>query len=80
MDDEISAIKTLRQLKKGQHAHVIRFLGVTSDCLHKMMALGLIPGEKIEVLQTFPTYVLRLGHTQLAVDRVLAQGVEVETG
>lgn len=43
-----------------------------------MMALGVVPGEKVEVLQTFPTYVLRLGHTQLALDRLLAQAVEVE--
>jgi Fe2+ transport system protein FeoA len=69
---------TLRHLKKGQYGYVVRILGVTPGSLHKMMALGLLPGERIEVLQTFPAYVLRLGHTQLALDRALAQTVEVE--
>lgn len=72
------SIRTLRQLRKGQYGYVVRFLGTTPGCIHKMMALGVVPGEKVEVLQTFPTYVLRLGHTQLALDRLLAQAVEVE--
>lgn len=78
MKTKFSAVKSLRQLKKGQSGYVVRFLTITPACMHKMMALGLMPGEKIEVLQTFPTYVLRLGHTHLALDRVLAQGLEVE--
>lgn len=72
------AIKSLRQLGVGHAAYVVRFRDITAGCMHKMMALGLLPGERIEVLQTFPTYVVRLGHTRLALDRVLAQGVEVE--
>lgn len=70
--------KILRQLRKGQSGYVVRFVGVTPERMHKMMVLGLVPGEEIEVLQTFPTYVLRLGNTKLALDRILAQGVEVE--
>ena len=74
----LSRAITVRQLKKGQSAYIVRFAGVTSSSMHKMMALGLTPGDRLEVLQTYPTYVLRLGHTQLALDRRLAQGIEVE--
>lgn len=69
---------TVRQLKKGQSACIVRFAGITPAGMHKMMALGLTPGDRLEVLQTYPTYVLRFGHTQLALDRRLAQGIEVE--
>lgn len=72
-------VKTVGQLKKGQSAYVVRFVGISPASMHKMMALGLMPGEKLEVLQTYPTYVLRLGHLQLALDRMLARGIEVET-
>lgn len=78
MIEKNSPAKSLRQLTKGQTGYVVRFLNVTPECMHKMMVLGLVPGEEIEVLQTFPTYVLRLGNTKLALDRILAQGVEVD--
>jgi len=74
----LSGAITVRQLKKGQSAYIVRFAAVTPSSMHKMMALGLTPGERLEVLQTYPTYVIRLGHTQLALDRRLAQGIEVE--
>jgi ferrous iron transport protein A len=43
-----------------------------------VMALGVLPGEQMEVLQTFPAYVIKVGHTQLALDKHLAQIVEGE--
>ena len=42
------------------------------DVVRKLMALGLIPGAPIRLIQTFPGIVLQTGHTQLAVDKALA--------
>jgi Fe2+ transport system protein FeoA len=75
---ENAARGTLRELKAGQKGKVVGLLGANPTHLQKMMALGVLPGEKVEVLQTFPTYVIRVGYTQMALDRSLAAIVEVE--
>lgn len=73
-------VKTLREMKRGQWGYIVQFQLTHPSYLHKMLALGVIPGERMEVLQTFPAYVIQIGHTQMALDRCLAQMVEVEIG
>jgi DtxR family Mn-dependent transcriptional regulator len=46
----------------------------------QMASLGLFPGQGIEVLQTSPTYVLRVGGTTLALDTELAGCIRVRYG
>lgn len=43
----------------------------------KLAALGLLPGEEVVLEQAFPAYVLRVGYTELALDRTLARHVRV---
>jgi Fe2+ transport system protein FeoA len=70
--------RTLREMKSGQRGRIVSFHADDPSYLHKVMALGVLPGEQMEVLQTFPAYVIKVGHTQLALDKHLAQIVEVE--
>lgn len=46
----------------------------TSDdtILHKLAVFGILPGAECRILQTRPAFVLQVGHTQLAVDRMIA--------
>jgi Fe2+ transport system protein FeoA len=44
----------------------------------QLMAYGLLPGEKICVLQHYPVTVIQIAHTELALDAELAGAVEVE--
>ncbi|MCD6351843.1 MAG: metal-dependent transcriptional regulator [Armatimonadetes bacterium] len=43
----------------------------------QLTALGLFPGEDIEVLQTSPAFVVRIGGTTLAVDEDVASSIRV---
>lgn len=45
--------------------------------LHKLMAMGALPGLRVAVVQKFPSYVFRVGQSQFAVDRELAEGIYV---
>jgi len=45
--------------------------------LHKLMAMGVLPGMGLKMIQTFPSYVFQVGQTQYAVDRALADCVYV---
>lgn len=45
----------------------------------KLASLGVLPGVRVELLQRWPTYVFRAGHTQLATDTDLARRIRVRT-
>lgn len=44
----------------------------------KLLALGVMPGVHVKVIQRFPAYVLQIGFTQIAIDHHLARAVRVE--
>jgi len=70
----------LGKMKPGQQGQIIRLCYIDTGFLHKLMALGVVPGERVVLLQTFPTFVVRIGYTQIAMDRLLAESVEVDIG
>lgn len=43
--------------------------------LRKLAVFGVLPGVELEVLQVRPTYVLRIGHTELALDKDIANNI-----
>lgn len=45
--------------------------------LHKLTALGLLPGVRVRLLRRFPCYLIELGHMQIALDRELASAIVV---
>ncbi|HAJ57069.1 MAG TPA: DtxR family iron (metal) dependent repressor [Candidatus Omnitrophica bacterium] len=45
--------------------------------LQKIMAMGVLPGMSISLIQKFPSYVFQVGHSQFAIDRELASAIYV---
>ena len=41
------------------------------------MTLGILPGVEVEMLQRLPSFVFRIGHSQMAVDREMAEGIYI---
>lgn len=74
MFDSISIVN-LRVKKK---VYVVRLLPVDEGQLRKLTAFGILPGMEIEILQTYPTYVLRVGYTQIALDYEIAKNIIVK--
>lgn len=67
----------LSELGEGARA-VISCLEAPGDRAgRKLAALGMLPGEDVVLEQTFPAYVVRVGYTELALDRELAAHVRV---
>ena len=75
MFEPISIVK-LRGEKK---IRVVRLLPADEGQLRKLTAFGILPGAEIEILQTYPTYVLRVGYTQIALDHEIAKNIIVMT-
>ena len=45
--------------------------------VQKMMAMGILPGATLKLIQCFPSYVFQVGYSQFAVDRPLAEVIHV---
>lgn len=45
--------------------------------MQKLLSIGAIPGVHITLIQKFPSYVFKIGHSQFAVDKELAQKIYV---
>jgi len=73
MFEPISIVK----LQAREKVRVVRLLPVEEGQLRKLTAFGILPGMEIEILQTYPAYVLRVGYTQIALDYDIAKNIMV---
>lgn len=46
--------------------------------LQKIMAMGVLPGMAITLIQKFPSYVFQVGQSQFAIDKELASCIHVK--
>jgi Fe2+ transport system protein FeoA len=72
-------IMTLADLQPGQSAKVVglKDRSLQNQKVRKYLAMGLVPGVEITLVQRFPAYVFEMGYSQFAIDRELASEVLV---
>lgn len=70
---------TLAALKPGAETEIIAVRPHNERVLHKLTALGLLPGVRVRLLRRFPCYLIELGHVQIALDRELASAIVVRS-
>lgn len=63
--------------KLAHEVFVVRLLPVENEKLRKLTTFGILPGVKIKILQNYPTYVLGVGHTEVALDYEIAKNIIV---
>jgi DtxR family transcriptional regulator, Mn-dependent transcriptional regulator len=73
-----SIIMPLSRLKPGENARVVYVLTRQHPQLHKLMSFGIVPGARIKVHQTFPSFVIQIGETQIALEKDIADGIHVK--
>ncbi len=66
---------TLAEIPPGRHALVERFLDPSH--VRKFLSLGVLPGTTLTVLKQSPAVVVRVGYSEFAFDKALAQTVLV---
>lgn len=67
----------LSQLKFGQTGKIAYIQGVAQRNLQSLSAMGILPGVKISVKQTFPSCLFQIGNSEFAVDKDIAQAIFV---
>ncbi|HEY3285211.1 MAG TPA: FeoA family protein [Armatimonadota bacterium] len=68
---------SLAELRTGASAQVMSLAAAAPRERGKLMSLGVMPGATVELLQRFPSYIIAIGHTQLALDRETAELIQV---
>jgi Fe2+ transport system protein FeoA len=71
------AAGTLSDGVTGAHGVVTHLHARNQREVHKLMALGVLPGVSIRLLRRFPAYVFQVGYSQFTIDRELAQTISV---
>ncbi|HEY3490525.1 MAG TPA: FeoA family protein [Candidatus Deferrimicrobiaceae bacterium] len=70
--------RPLTELLPGERGTVADLHAEKGDgTLPKLLALGILPGCRVEMVQRFPSYLFRIGHTQVAVDGRIARAIRV---
>jgi Fe2+ transport system protein FeoA len=68
---------SIRELKPGQSAVVTELRFTDCDRLDQLCTYGLAPGCSVQLEQTQPVVILRVGGTTLSVDYEVADGILV---
>ena len=70
--------RPLSSLEPGATGVVVKVLRDRADRADRLAALGVTPGARIHVLQTFPGIVFQCDETELAVERTVARSILVD--
>lgn len=77
-EDTISSIVlSLDKLGAGHNARVIYLLTREHPEMHRLMQFGIVPGAILRVHQVYPTYVIQIGQTQVAMESKIAKNIFV---
>lgn len=70
----ISALSELDVHQKGKVAYIYT---KDNSILQKVIAMGILPGMAISLIQKYPSYVFQVGQSQFAVDKEIASVIYV---
>lgn len=65
----------LTEFKANEEGEIAFIQTEDSKKMQKLMAMGVLPGNRIMVLQTFPSYIFRIGFSEFAIDSYMAREI-----
>lgn len=72
-----TGVVTLTELKPGESGEIAYILTEDSKKMQKLMAMGVLPGNSINLMQSFPSYIFRVGYSEFAIDTAMAREIFV---
>lgn len=67
----------LTELKSGDAGEIAYIQTDDDKKMQKLMAMGVLPGNRIRLIQTFPSYIFRVGYSEFAIDTNMAREIFV---
>ncbi len=77
-DKTLEPIRPVSDMQPGQSGKVVAINSVNHTRIERLHVLGLITNAIITLEQKRPTYVLRVGFTELSIDREIASNIMVD--
>ena len=74
--EQCERLRTVSELTPGETSEVVS-LGTHAARRGTLSAFGLVPGSEVTVVQQRPACVVKIGETELALDREIAQEILV---
>ncbi|MEI7904915.1 MAG: metal-dependent transcriptional regulator [Candidatus Firestonebacteria bacterium] len=74
---EVRVVAGLNELRLGEKGKIAYIQASSQGNLNKMMAMGVLPGNPITLIQSFPSYLFKVGNSQFAVDGSIAKEIFV---
>jgi Fe2+ transport system protein FeoA len=69
---------TLDHMQAGERAELIQLTCMSNARRNTLTVFGLTPGTEITLLQRKPSFVIRVGETELGLDHEIAEGIYVK--
>lgn len=67
----------LTELRANEEGEIAYIQTEDDKKMQKLMAMGVLPGNRIVLLQTFPSYIFRVGFSEFAIDTGMAREIFV---
>lgn len=67
----------LTEFKSGQEGEIAYIQTDDNKKMQKLMAMGVLPGNRIMLVQAFPSYIFKVGFSEFAIDTALAKEIFV---
>lgn len=72
-----SVVLPLSELKAGEKGKILYIATKHHPRLDKLTALGVSPGEEVKIHQVFPSFVIKIGETDIALDTEVLKDIFV---
>src|SRR5271169_1144968 len=70
-------VSPLTEFKSKEEVEIAFIQTEDSKKMQKLMAMGVLPGNRMRLLQTFPSYIFRIGFSEFAIDAAMAREIFV---
>ena len=80
LGNKTEAAAPLFRMRSGQKGRIAYVQTNEARQLQKLVAMGILPGKSVRLIQSFPSYVFQVGHSQFAVDKEMASTIFVQVG
>ena len=72
-----SIVVPLSRIDIAEEVTLSYIVTTNHDYMHKLLSWGMIPGTKLKLHQKFPTYIVKVNETQIALDAAVANLIYV---
>ncbi len=73
-------IVALTELKSSETGEIAYLSASDDKKMQKLMSMGVLPGSQLLLMQKFPSYIFKVGHSQFAIDDTLAREIHIRRG